>query len=57
LSSTTITIELGLAQPGRRTGVYDVEILIVGTIEIDPERRTALLEAVRPYAARGGRLA
>lgn len=29
-----------------------MEILIVGSIEIDPERRTALLEAVRPYVAR-----
>jgi quinol monooxygenase YgiN len=28
-----------------------VEILIVGTIEIEPERRAALLEAVRPYVA------
>ena len=26
-----------------------MEILIVGTIEIEPERRAALLEAVRPY--------
>jgi len=26
-----------------------VEILIVGSIEIEPERRAALLEAVRPY--------
>jgi quinol monooxygenase YgiN len=26
-----------------------VEIVIVGTIEIEPERRAALLEAVRPY--------
>jgi quinol monooxygenase YgiN len=29
-----------------------VEILIVGTIEIEPERRAALLEAVRPYVER-----
>ena len=26
-----------------------MEILIVGSIEIEPERRAALLEAVRPY--------
>jgi hypothetical protein len=42
LSSTTITIDPGLAQPGRRIGADDVEILIVGTIEIEPERRAAL---------------
>jgi quinol monooxygenase YgiN len=29
-----------------------VEILIVGSIEIEPERRAALLEAVRPYVER-----
>ena len=29
-----------------------VEILIVGTIEIEPQRRGALLEAVRPYVER-----
>ena len=26
-----------------------VEILIVGTIEVEPQRRGALLEAIRPY--------
>jgi len=29
-----------------------VEILIVGTIEVEPQRRGALLEAVRPYVER-----
>jgi len=29
-----------------------VEILIVGSIEIEPERRAALLAAVRPYVER-----
>ena len=29
-----------------------VEILIVGTIEVEPQRRAALLEAVRPYVER-----
>ena len=29
-----------------------VEILIVGTIEVEPQRRAALLEAVRPYVQR-----
>jgi quinol monooxygenase YgiN len=29
-----------------------VEILIVGTIEVDPQRRAALLTAVRPYVQR-----
>jgi quinol monooxygenase YgiN len=29
-----------------------VEILIVGTIEVDPQRRATLLEAVRPYVER-----
>src|SRR5580698_5505810 len=28
-----------------------VEILIVGTIEVEPQRRGALLEAIRPYVA------
>src|ERR1700683_3368895 len=28
-----------------------VEILIVGTIEVEPQRRGALLEALRPYVA------
>ena len=29
-----------------------VQILIVGTIEVEPERRAALLAAVRPYVER-----
>jgi len=29
-----------------------VEILIVGTIEVQPQHRAALLEAVRPYVER-----
>ena len=29
-----------------------MEILIVGTIEVEPQRRAALLEAVRPYVQR-----
>jgi quinol monooxygenase YgiN len=29
-----------------------VEILIVGTIEVEPRRRAALLEAVRPFVQR-----
>ena len=29
-----------------------MQILIVGTIEIEPQRRAALLEAVRPYVER-----
>jgi quinol monooxygenase YgiN len=29
-----------------------VEILIVGTIEVEPRRRPALLEAIRPYVER-----
>jgi quinol monooxygenase YgiN len=29
-----------------------VQILIVGTIEVDPQRRAALLDALRPYVER-----
>ena len=29
-----------------------MEILIVGTIEVEPQRRAALLAAVRPYVQR-----
>jgi quinol monooxygenase YgiN len=38
--------------PSLESERINVEILIVGTIEIEPQRRAALLTAVRPYVER-----
>jgi hypothetical protein len=55
LSLTTITIGLGLTPPGRRTGVDDVEILIVGSIEIEPHIAKYRVDRAEPLRDAAGR--